>query len=109
MATDDATSGGPAADRVVLSVPSDLSERGHREIRREHYRTYLRRVHDRLAVGDELAEFTDVGCCGSTMHFTFRVEAVEGGPRVGPDTAVEYVERAASGAEGGWEVQNEPG
>ena len=95
------------AATVVLSVPRDLSDRGHREIRRDHYRTYLRRVHDAVAVGDEFEEFTDVGCCGSTMRFTFRVEAVEGGSVLGPDTEIEYVERQEGGAEGGWEVQNE--
>ena len=105
MATTDAT----AATRVVLSVPADLSERSRREIERDHYRTYIRRVYDDVAVGDEFAEFTDVGCCGSTLRFTFRVEAVEGGAEVGPDTAIDYVEREAGGAEGGWEVQNEPG
>jgi len=97
------------ATRVVLSVPRDFSDRGRREIERDHYRTYLRRVRDAVAVGDEFDEFTDVGCCGSTMHFTFRVETVEGGTEIGPDTAIEYVERAEGGAEGGWEVQNEPG
>jgi hypothetical protein len=98
-----------AATRVVLSFPSDLSERGRREIARDHYRTYLRRVHGALTPGDEFEEFTDVGCCGSTMHFTFRVEAVEGGDRLGPETEIDYVERDEGGAEGGWTVQNEPG
>ncbi|MFB6120491.1 MAG: hypothetical protein ABEJ68_05175 [Halobacteriaceae archaeon] len=107
MGATDPDVGGTPAERVVLSVPSDLSDRGHREIGRDHYRTYLRRVHDAVAVGDEFEEFTDVGCCGSTMRFTFRVEAVEGGTAIGPETAIEYAERSAGGAEGGWEVQNE--
>jgi hypothetical protein len=108
MTVADADADGDAATRVVLSHPSDLSERGRREIARDHYRKYLRRVHGAVTAGDEFEEFTDVGCCGSTMYFTFRVEAVEDGTRFGPETVVEYVERDEGGADGGWAVQNEP-
>lgn len=95
------------ADRVVLSYPADLSKRGQWRLGQEYYRTYLRKTLGRVAEGETREEFTDVGCCGSQVHVPLRIERVDGGDRVGPDTDVEYVEREACGVEGGWHVQNE--
>ncbi|MFC7135613.1 hypothetical protein [Halobaculum litoreum] len=98
----------PEATRVVLSFPDGLSEWGRDQIGTDRYRNYLRRMLDAPRVGDERAEFVDVGCCGDSLDLTFRVEAVEGGSRVGDDTAIELVERRGSVA-GGWRVQSAAG
>jgi hypothetical protein len=96
-----------AATRIVLSVPSDLQGHGRRRIEQDYYRTFLRRAHDAVEAGDEWDEFTDVGCCGSQQAVPLRVERVEGGSRMGPDTAIEYVEREPAGLACDWSVQND--
>ncbi|WP_277554980.1 hypothetical protein [Halobaculum limi] len=98
----------PAATRVVLSFPDGLSDWGRSQIDTERYRGYLRRMLTEPRVGDEREEFVDVGCCGDSLDLTFRVEAVEGGTRVGDDTLIELVERAGA-VEGGWRVQSAAG
>ena len=98
------------ATRVVLSYPADLGRHGRSRIEQEYYKKYLRKTRDDVAVGDAWEEFTDVGCCGSRMDVPFRVEAVEGGDQIGPETTIEYVEREACGVNPGWSVQHdEPG
>jgi hypothetical protein len=94
------------ATRVVLSYPEGFSERARERVGKAHYRNYLRRARKRVAAGDEWQEFTDVGCCGSQVHVTFRVEAVEGGERLTGDTEIEFTTREGE-ADGGWRVQNE--
>lgn len=96
-----------AADRVVQSVPADVGRHGRDRLGQEHYKTWLRKTREAVAVGDEWAEFTDVGCCGSRMDLPLRVEAVTGGSRMGPETAIEYTEREACGVDPGWSVQND--
>ncbi|UIO99601.1 hypothetical protein Hbl1158_13895 [Halobaculum sp. CBA1158] len=96
------------AARVVLSFPDGLSEWGRDQIRTDRYRGYLRRMLDEPTVGDEREEFVDVGCCGDSLDLTFRVEAVDGGPRVSEETAVELVERSGD-VDGGWRVQSAAG
>jgi hypothetical protein len=93
------------ATRIRLSYPADLGTHGEKRIRANYYRTYLRGAKERAAPGDEWDEFTDVGCCGSRMDVPLRVEAVEGGPLIGEDTVIEYVERAACGVSTGWSAQ----
>lgn len=93
------------ATRLVLSYPGGLSEWGRNQVETDRYRGYLRRVFDAPAVGDEREEFVDVGCCGNSLDLTFRVEAVEGGDRVGDGTEVELVTREGD-VEGGWRVQS---
>ena len=101
---------GRTATRVVLSYPADIGRHGRSRVEQEYYKKYLRKTRDEAAVGDEWDEFTDVGCCGSQMDVPFRVEAVEGGDRVGPDTEIAYTEREACDANPGWSVQHdEPG
>jgi hypothetical protein len=94
-------------DQVVLSYPADLSGRARERVGQAYYRTYLRRTLGDVSVGDEVEEFVDVGCCGSKAEFALRVEEVTGEGPAGADTEVEYVERAETGAECGWTVQNE--
>lgn len=95
------------ATRVVLSYPADLARHGRQRVAQEYYKKWLRRSRDAAAVGDQWDEFTDVGCCGNHMDVPLRVEAVEGGAQVGPETAIEYTERAACGINQGWSVQGD--
>ncbi|MXR40001.1 hypothetical protein GRX01_01330 [Halobaculum sp. WSA2] len=99
---------GEDVTRVVLSFPDGLSEWGRDQIRTDRYRNYLRRMLDEPRVGDEREEFVDVGCCGDSLDLTFRVEAVEGGARIGDGTVVELVERTGA-VDGGWRVQSAAG
>lgn len=92
----------------MLSYPSGLSEWGRDQIGTKRYRRYLRRVFATPTVGDEREEFVDVGCCGSSLDLTFRVESVEGGDRVDDDTEVELVTRDGE-VEGSWRVQSAGG
>lgn len=98
---------GEVAERVVLSYPADLSEHARRRITKAYYRKYLRKVHETATVGDAWDEFTDVGCCGSQTGVPLRVEHVDGGPVVGPDTEIAYEERDACGLDRGWSAQND--
>jgi hypothetical protein len=94
-----------AATRVVLSHPADLGAHGRRRIDQEYYRRYLRKTKDRVAEGEEWAEFTDVGCCGCQMDVPLRVERVEGGSRMDPETTIEYTEHEPRDVNPGWSVQ----
>ncbi|MEF8852327.1 MAG: hypothetical protein V5A28_07905 [Haloarculaceae archaeon] len=98
---------GESADRVVLSYPADVGKHGRKRLHQDYYRGWLRKNHDAVAVGDEWDEFTDVGCCGSRMDLPLRVEAVDGGSHIGPETAIEYTEREACGVNPGWSVQHD--
>ena len=110
MSDDDTTERRTDARKVVLSHPADLAEHGRRRIGQDYYRGFLRKTKDRVVEGEEWEEFTDVGCCGSRMDVPLRVEAVEGGNRMGPETAIEYVEHEERGRNPGWSVQyDEPG
>ncbi|MFB6154783.1 MAG: hypothetical protein ABEJ22_02740 [Haloferacaceae archaeon] len=95
-----------AATTVVVSYPEELSDWGRDQVESDRYVNYLRRVLDDVAVGDEFEEFADVGCCGDTLDIPFRVEAVEGPGRVGPETGIEFTTRDAE-MEGGWLVQSQ--
>jgi hypothetical protein len=96
------------ATRVVLSYPEALSKWGRDQIETDRYRGYLRKVVDDLSVGHEFEEFADVGCCGDSLDIRFRVEAVEGGDEMSPETAVDFTTRPAD-HEGGWRVQSAAG
>jgi hypothetical protein len=96
------------ATRVVLSYPDELSQWGRDQVESQRYRGYLRKVVDDLSVGREFEEFADVGCCGDSLDIRFRIETVEGGEAMGPDTDVEFVTREAD-HEGGWRVQSAAG
>jgi hypothetical protein len=95
------------ADRITLSFPADIGKHGRKRLGQDYYKGWLRKTHDAVAVGDEWDEFTDVGCCGSQMDLPLRVEAVEGGSRVGSETVIEYTEREACGVNPGWSVQHD--
>lgn len=97
------------AARVVVSYPSDLSDWGRYQVEKPAFRAFLRKTKDRVAAGDVWEEFVGVGCCGSTLDVPLRVESVEGGDRLGPETAVEYEVRDACDVQGGWLVQSAAG
>lgn len=97
-----------AARRVVISYPDELGDWSRRQLEGERFRAYLRRSLDDLTEGMVWDEFVDVGCCGSSPDIPLRVESVDGQPRMGPETAIEYVERDAA-VESGWEVQSADG
>ena len=97
------------AERIVVSYPADLSTWSRNQLDGRVFRAYLRRKLDAVREGDEWEEFVDVGCCGSTYDVPLRIERVEGGATVGPDTEIAYVEREACGLAGGWEVQSAAG
>lgn len=97
------------ATRVVISYPADLSDWGRMQVDTRHFRGYLRRTLGSVAAGDAWEEFVGVGCCGDTLDVPLRVEAVDGGSRVGPDTEIEYDVREACGVQGNWAVQSQGG
>jgi len=97
------------ADRVTVSYPADLSQWGRFQVEKPSFRAWLRKSLDTVGVGDAWEEFVGVGCCGNTLDVPLRIEAVEGGRRVGEDTAVDYEVREACGIQGGWQVQSEGG
>jgi len=97
------------ASRVVLSYPADLSKWGRDTVEGSPFTAYLRKVHDDLQEGAVFEEFVGVGCCGNTLDVPLRVEAVEGGDRLGPETTIEYTVREACDIDGGWRVQSADG
>lgn len=99
--------GGRFATRVVLSYPADLSEHGRYRIGQEYYKRYLRKTREEAAAGDEWLEFTDIGCCGNQLEVPLRVESVDGGSAIGPETEIEYAEREACGVSPGWSAQGD--
>jgi len=59
----------------------------------ERYRRYLRRAHTGpVAVGDEWEEFVNCGCA-SPEDVILRVERVEDGAEIGPETTIDVVSR----------------
>ncbi|GAB3017384.1 hypothetical protein [Natronobiforma cellulositropha] len=103
------SSGDDRATRVVVSYPEDLSSWGQFQLEKSSYRAFLTKVYDEAHEGDRWEEFVDVGCCGSSLDVTLRVERVEGGPRLDEETDLEYVARGPDGVEGSWRVQSEGG
>lgn len=101
--------GAPAATRVVVSYPADLSTWGRQQLDTPHFTGYLRKTLGSVSVGDNWEEFVGVGCCGNTLDVPLQVETVEGGRRVGPDTTVEWDVREACDVQGGWAVQSAGG
>jgi hypothetical protein len=81
------------ASRVVVSHPADLGEWERDELAGDTYRAFLHRVYDGpVSVGDEWDEWVSCGCALPT-DVLFRVERVEGGAALGPETDIAYVER----------------
>jgi hypothetical protein len=96
------------ATRVLLSYPEALSKWGRDQVEAARYRNYLRKVVDDLSVGAEFEEFADVGCCGDSLDIRFRVESVEGGDEMGPETHISFTTRRDD-HDGGWRVQSAAG
>ncbi|OVE84866.1 hypothetical protein [Natronolimnobius baerhuensis] len=108
-APDSGSDGTDHADRVVVSYPEDLSEWGLFQLEKSSFRTYLLKVHDDVAVGDVWEEFLDVGCCGSAMDVSLRVERLEGGTWIDQETTLEYESRDSVEMDGSWQAQSEGG
>lgn len=96
-----------AIDRIVVSYPSDLSQWGRGQLTTRHFRAWLRRVHPTPSEGDIWEEFLDVGCCGDSLDVPLRVERIEGGDEMGPETEIVYEQREACGIQGSWLVQSQ--
>ncbi|MFC6614075.1 hypothetical protein ACFQAS_03725 [Halopenitus salinus] len=99
--------GGKQADRVLLSFRSPEADQDGNDgwwvaddewlaegIREPIFRRYLRRAHaGAIAVGDEWEEFVSCGCA-SPEDVVLRVESVESGTEMGPETTIDVVPRA---------------
>ncbi|MFB6111775.1 MAG: hypothetical protein ABEJ35_04475 [Halobacteriaceae archaeon] len=96
------------AERVVVSYPADLSDWGRWQLDERSFKAYLRR-NETAAAGDVWDVFLDVGCCGDTYDVPLRVERVDGGQQLTPETEFVYEERGACGLGGGWSVQSAAG
>lgn len=100
---------GPA-DRVVVSYPEDLSDWGRFQVEGDPFKAYLRKTRtEKVRQGDRWEEFVGVGCCGNTLDVPLRIERIEGGDTLGPDTDIEFSVREACGIRGGWQVQSQDG
>ncbi len=109
MATENTQHTNESATRVVVSYPKDLSKWGRFQVGTRHFVAYLRKTKGGVREGDVWDEFLDVGCCGDTLDVPLRVESVEGGDEMGPETDIVYEEREACGLRGGWQVQSADG
>jgi len=99
----------PTATRLVCSYPADLSDWGRHHVDSSAFRAYLRKAHDTASEGEIWSEFVGVGCCGDSLDIPIRVECVDGGPNLGPETTIEFTVRAACDLDGGWRVQSAGG
>jgi len=97
------------ATHVVISYPADLSKWGRDIVEDTPFRAYLPKAHETAEPGDRWEEFVGVGCCGSALEVPLRVERVDGGPRLTPETTFEFTVREACGIAGGWRVQSAAG
>lgn len=82
-----------AATRVVVSYdPGAVDEQLHdwvgAELGRERYAAYLRRARGTAREGETWEEFVSRGC-GRPVDVVLRVERVEGGRALCPDTTIE--------------------
>ena len=110
MATETTATDLTPAERVVVSYPEDLSDWGRFQVEGSPFKAYLRKTKtEKVREGDGWEEFVGVGCCGSTLDVPLRVERIEGGDTLGPDTDVEFEVREACGIRGGWQVQSREG
>lgn len=109
MSTEKGEETSESASRVVVSYPEDLSNWGRFQVGTRHFKAYLGKTKGRVREGDVWDEFLDVGCCGDTLDVPLRVERVDGGDVMGPETDIVYEEREACGIRGGWQVQSADG
>lgn len=99
----------PAASRIVISYPADVSDWGRDQLATPWFEGYLRKTLGTVEVGTEWEEFVDIGCCGNSLDIPLRIEAIEGGDTVANDTEIDWTTREACGIEGGWRVQSAAG
>ncbi|EFW89882.1 hypothetical protein ZOD2009_21912 [Haladaptatus paucihalophilus DX253] len=109
MSVEKTNAANDSATTVVVSYPEDLSNWGRFQVGTRYFKAYLRKTKGQLHEGDTWNEFLDVGCCGNTLDVPLRVERIEGGDRMGPETDIEYEVREACGIKGGWQVQSADG
>ena len=83
---------GSTAARVVVAYPPDMGESGLAFLERKSFRNYLARAWDAVEPGTEFQEMVNLGCCSDATTVPLTVESVEGGPRMGLDTEIEFVE-----------------
>lgn len=96
------------ARRVVVSYPEELGDWSRDQVTSERFKTYLKRVRGEAREGTVWEEFVDTGCCGDSPDIPLRVERVEGGSALGPDTEIEFTTREGR-VRSGWEVQSRSG
>ena len=109
MSTETALEATADATRVVLSYPADLTDWDREQLETPWYIGYLRKILGEPEIGDTFEEFVDIGCCGSSRTVPLKIEEIEGGPRVGEDTEIEYTVREACDLPGAWDVQSGEG
>lgn len=97
------------ATHVVISYPADLSKWGRDIVEDTPFATYLPKAHDEAEPGETWEEFVGVGCCGSALDVPLRVEDVQGGSKLTPETTFEFTVREACDIDGGWRVQSAAG
>lgn len=91
MSTGDGPRTSTVIDRVTISYPDDEWIRN--ELETDTYTGYLQRAKDGpIEVGDEWDEFVSRGC-GTPRDVILRVEAVEGGSVIGPETEFVFTPR----------------
>ncbi len=82
------------ADRITVTYPATAGDHVGSNLQTDSYRGYLRTTKaGTAAVGDEWEEFVSGGC-GSTTDVVLRVEAIEGGDRIGEKTEVAFEPRS---------------
>lgn len=94
------------ADRVVVSFRSPETDPDENDdwwiadsdwlrenMQESTYLTYLRRAHaGPVSIGDEWDEFVNCGCA-SPEDVVLRVEGIDGGTAIGPETSIHVVSR----------------
>lgn len=88
---------GETASRVVLTYDPDVIDDISRfwvedELGKGSYVGYIRRTYDTVSEGEDFDEFVSKGC-SIPMDVTLRVERLDGGTRIGEDTAVDIRRR----------------
>ena len=87
------------ADCVTVSYPAAAGDRIDSKLDTDSYRGYLRTTKaGTITVGDKRAEFVSGGC-GSMTDVVLRVEAIEGGHRMGEETVLVFEPRSETDVE----------
>ena len=79
------------AETVTVAYPPDMGEEGREFLEGDSFRNYLARAWDDLEPGAVHEETVNLGCCTDATKVPLTVASVEGGAKMGPETAIEYV------------------